>query len=317
RTPRSHPGPGAAFPWAGIQDYVRRPPARRPSPRCVRIPIPPETSRSRSTSPGPSIHSPRSGAPRAPKGARPVRHRTSLTGGASRTRVPQCVPIAGCAQEMLPRRDAAGAWPNSDAAEAEVLDLEVLLQSVLRALTADAALFHATEGRHFSGDEARVDADHTALERLGDPPDAAHVTAVEVAGQPELSPVGQTDGIFLGRELHQRGDRAEGLFVHGERIAGDARQHRRLVEPARPCPAPSTDDRRGALGKRVGHMGFDLAYRLLLDQWSDARVGLEAIAHLQVGVASGEHNGEGWEDRSLQQNAVGASAGLAGVGRIR
>jgi hypothetical protein len=49
---------------------------------------------------------------------------------------------------------------------------------------ADAAFLHAAEGRALGRDDALVDADDAVFQRLGDPPDAADVAAVEIGGDP-------------------------------------------------------------------------------------------------------------------------------------
>ena len=62
-----------------------------------------------------------------------------------------------------------------DAAQAEVFDLEELLDAVFGALAADAAFLHAAEGGDFGRDDALVDADNAVFEGFGDAPDAADV----------------------------------------------------------------------------------------------------------------------------------------------
>jgi hypothetical protein len=49
---------------------------------------------------------------------------------------------------------------------------------------ADAALLHAAERGNFGRDDAFVDANDVAFERLGNTPDAADVAAVEIGGDP-------------------------------------------------------------------------------------------------------------------------------------
>src|ERR1700719_3961243 len=70
-----------------------------------------------------------------------------------------------------------------DAAHAQVLDLEVVLDAVFRALAADAAFLHAAERRDLGRDHPLVDADDAVSEGLGDPPDAADVAAVDIGGE--------------------------------------------------------------------------------------------------------------------------------------
>jgi len=71
-----------------------------------------------------------------------------------------------------------------DAAHAEIFDLEEFLDAVFRAFAADAAFLHAAERCDLGRDDALVDADDAVFEPLGDPPDAADVTAVEIGGGP-------------------------------------------------------------------------------------------------------------------------------------
>src|SRR5258706_11269546 len=73
-----------------------------------------------------------------------------------------------------------------DAAEIEILDLEIVLDAVLRALAAEARLLDAAERRHLGRDDAFVDADDAVLEPLGDPEDAPNVACVEIRRQAEL-----------------------------------------------------------------------------------------------------------------------------------
>src|SRR5439155_1797528 len=87
-------------------------------------------------------------------------------------------------RRLAPRNDTAGS--PVDAAEAEVFDLEKLLDAVVRALAADAAFLHAAERRDLGRDDALVDADDAVFEGFGNPPDAADVAAVEIGGEPEF-----------------------------------------------------------------------------------------------------------------------------------
>jgi hypothetical protein len=78
----------------------------------------------------------------------------------------------------------------SDAAHAQVFDLEEVLDAVLGALAAHAGFLHAAEGRDLGGDDAGVDADDAVFQGLGDAPDAADVAGVEVGGEAEFGVVG-------------------------------------------------------------------------------------------------------------------------------
>src|SRR3954449_7703315 len=74
----------------------------------------------------------------------------------------------------------------SDPADREGLQLEPLVDAVLRALAADARLLDAAEGCDLGRDEPGVDPDHPVLEPLRDAPDPRDVTAVEVRGEAVL-----------------------------------------------------------------------------------------------------------------------------------
>src|SRR4051794_34743604 len=101
----------------------------------------------------------------------------------------------------------------SDSADREVLDLEPLLDAVLRALAANARLLDAAERHDLGGDEPRVDAVDAVLERLGQPPDASHVARVVVGRKSVRRVVRLTHRLILGREPRDAGDRAECLLT--------------------------------------------------------------------------------------------------------
>src|ERR1700680_1181627 len=105
-----------------------------------------------------------------------------------------------------------------DATHAQVFDLEELLDAVVRALAADAALLHAAERGDLGRDDALVDAADAVFERLCDPPDAADVAAVEIGGEAEFGVVGHLYRLRLGLEAVERGDRAKGLLLGDDHV---------------------------------------------------------------------------------------------------
>src|SRR3954452_2551676 len=84
-----------------------------------------------------------------------------------------------------------------DAAHAQVLHLEIILDAVFRSLAADAAFLHAAERRDLGRDDALVYPDDAVFERLGNAPDAADVAAVEIGGEAEFGVVGHPDRLVL------------------------------------------------------------------------------------------------------------------------
>jgi hypothetical protein len=70
------------------------------------------------------------------------------------------------------------------AAQADVLDDQVVVHAVLRAFAAQAGLLHAAERRDLVRDQAGVHAHHAGLDLLGHAPDAADVARIEVEARP-------------------------------------------------------------------------------------------------------------------------------------
>src|SRR6476620_4230951 len=105
-----------------------------------------------------------------------------------------------------------------DAAHAQVLHLEIILDAVFRPLAADAAFLHAAEGGDLSRDDAFVDADDAVFEGFGDAPDAADVAAVEIGGETEFGVVGHAYGLGVGLEAVERRNGAEGLLLGDDHV---------------------------------------------------------------------------------------------------
>src|SRR5437764_7526110 len=91
-------------------------------------------------------------------------------------------------------------------AKADVLDLDVLVDPVLRAFPAEPRLLDPAERRDLGRDQAGVDPDHAVLERLGHPPDAPDIARVEVRREPEFGAVRELDHFGIGLEADQRHD---------------------------------------------------------------------------------------------------------------
>src|SRR5262245_17403255 len=91
-----------------------------------------------------------------------------------------------------------------DPTQADVFDLEILIQTFSRAFAAETGFLDAPEGHDLVGEDALVDADHAGVELLGDPPGAGEILAEQVGGKPERRVVGELDGVLLRVEAHQR-----------------------------------------------------------------------------------------------------------------
>ena len=162
-----------------------------------------------------------------------------------------------------------------EAADRQVLQLQPLVDSVLRALTADARLLDAAERRYLGRDEARVDADDPVLERLGDAPDPGVRPRIEVCGQAVRRVVGDPHRLLLGLEAGDAGDRAERLLAAHGHLHRHPGQHRRLEELALQ-PASADDELRAALD-RIGEVTLDLLDGRLVDQRADVDTRGEAV----------------------------------------
>ncbi len=81
-------------------------------------------------------------------------------------------------------------------------------------------------------DQAGVDADHAVFQRLLHAGDAADVAGVEIAGQTKDRVIGAGDDFFLGVELEQGREGAEGFLIRDLAVGLDARHHGRLEERA-------------------------------------------------------------------------------------
>ena len=112
------------------------------------------------------------------------------------------------------------------ATDTDVLDHQVFVDAVLRALASEARLLHAAERCDLVRDQAGIDADHAALEALGDAKHARDVARVEIGRKAELGRVGQRHGLVFGREAEHRGDRAESLLARDQHVARSRRPAR-------------------------------------------------------------------------------------------
>src|SRR5690606_36336921 len=94
--------------------------------------------------------------------------------------------------------------PARSQSQAQVLDLQIVVDTVLRAFTTEAGGLDAAERRKLGRDQASVDADDTGLDALGDAPDAADVASIEVGGEAERRGVGLGDDVVFGCEAEHR-----------------------------------------------------------------------------------------------------------------
>src|ERR1035437_5906140 len=120
-----------------------------------------------------------------------------------------------------------------DVSNAEVFNLNIVIDAMVRTLTPQAGLLDAAK-RHMLGREnADIDADHAVFECFADAEDASDIAAVEVAGQAKLGVVGGKDYFLLGLELEHRRERAKGLLLGAQHVGGGISNDSGLKKQAR------------------------------------------------------------------------------------
>ena len=91
-----------------------------------------------------------------------------------------------------------------------------VLSNAMSALAPETTLLDTAERYGRVGDDPGVYSDHTDLQRLGDSPNPANVSRIEIACEPDISVVRQLDHLLLSFEFNQSCDRSESLFLTEE-----------------------------------------------------------------------------------------------------
>src|SRR5262245_4353861 len=160
--------------------------------------------------------------------------------------------------------DASRASRLCQSAHQHVFEFGELVHAVARPFASDARFLDAAKRRHLGRDDPFIDPDNAVLQRLADPPDAADIAAVEIAGKTELGVVGHGDRLLFGGEAEKRRHRAEGLLARHRHVARDIAQDGRLVEIA--AERLAAGDQLGTLGECILDMLLDLLDRRVIDQ---------------------------------------------------
>src|SRR5690606_33279880 len=113
---------------------------------------------------------------------------------------------------------------------AEILDLEVILDPVLRALAAVAAFLHSAERGDFRRDEPFVDTDDAELQRFRDAPNPRDVPAIEIGRETELGVVCQRNRLLFIAEADDGCHRAEDFLPEQLHLRLRLRDYRRLIK---------------------------------------------------------------------------------------
>src|SRR5665647_687440 len=137
--------------------------------------------------------------------------------------------------------------------DADVLDLEVLLDPLETTLTAETRVLDPAERRRRVGHDALVDADHSELQSLADPQRPREVPGEDIGHEAVFRVVCPRDRLRLGGEGRDRRHRAEDLLAHHQGVRGHAGQEGGGVEVALVPHGGAPADDRGALGLGVIH----------------------------------------------------------------
>lgn len=187
------------------------------------------------------------------------------------------------------------------------LDVLVLSHTVLASLATETTLLDSTERSFSSAHQTSVDTHHAALELAGDAHDPANVLAEEVTRETKLGRVGELDGLALGGEGKDGGERAKGLVGGDLHLGGGAADDGGLVEEALAVGgglAAGVED--AALGEGVGDVLGDLGDGAGIDQGALGGALVDAAAELEGVYAGDELLDEGVLDLLVDQEAVGA-----------
>src|ERR1700689_2413641 len=127
--------------------------------------------------------------------------------------------MSGAASENSRKRPSTASLTHS--ADADVLDLGVIEDSVLGSFAADAGFLDAAEWGHLSRDDAGVQSDDSVLDGLGNSPAPPEVARVEIGGQAEFRVIGHCDRLCFAVKFEERRHRPECLLAGHQHLGGD------------------------------------------------------------------------------------------------
>src|SRR2546429_4321331 len=209
---------------------------------------------------------------------------SSTTRGSARKRGRKARTAAASAACGVPELTSRMPMRSVTSAEthAEVFQLSVVEDPVLRALAAGARLLDASEGRDLGGDDSGVEADDAVLERLRDAPRARQVARVEVGREPEFGVVRHIYGVLLGLEAEQRRHGSKGLLARHQHVARHVHDHGRLEEGAAERVALAALHDPSALAHGIAEALLPLGERLGVDERTMICRTFESVADPQL-----------------------------------
>ena len=217
---------------------------------------------------------------------------------------------------LVPVRSARVARRSAGAPD-DALGQQELVEAVLAALQAEAALLVAAEGgvRARPG-AAAVDVDHPGPDPLGDLVGAHRVGGPDAAAEPELAVVGQPHRLVVVVEPDDHADRAEELLAGDRHRVVDVDEQRRLDEEAlvqARRPAAAVGDLR-ALGLPGADQALDLLPLGGADQRAHGDVGVGRVPDLDLVQRRLDQADQLVQARAVDQGPGQQGAALPGVG---
>ena len=242
----------------------------------------------------------------------------AAAGGSGRLERRPDAPGPPDAQRLRPRPPSRRS--ESLSAEGDPADLGVLIlgQALVTALSSEATLLHAPERDRGRGGVDVVDPDDAEVERLGDPQRSVEVTGVDVRRQPVGGVVGRGDHLVLVVEHDDRGDRPECLLAVDGHVGGHAGEDGGCevvaaveVVARQAGAAGDRSSPRGRAASATWRSIFSMAAASISGPTCDAVEG--SVAGTELGHPGLQLGEEGLGDRAMDEDPIGADAGLPGV----
>ncbi len=101
----------------------------------------------------------------------------------------------------------------SDAAEADIFELHVVIHAVFRAFATGARLFDAVKRCDFGGYQPGVDANNAVFKRFRYLEDTREIAGIKIGGQSEYRIVGHGDDLIDICEAKNRSQRPKCFFA--------------------------------------------------------------------------------------------------------
>lgn len=162
------------------------------------------------------------------------------------------------------------------------LDILVFANAILAPFTAHPALLDSAKGALGSADQARIDANHAAIQSPSDSHDAPNVLAEEVPRESVLGSVSHLHSLVLTRKGKDGRERAESLVNSHLHLAIGVADDGGLVEISAKTIRPlSTRVQDGAFADSVANMRIDLVHGSSIDKWTLSDPLVDASAQFQ------------------------------------